>query len=69
MNLGDLSYESRRFSQMRGFELTQHILATFGGAGPQHACAIARELGIDTIYVHRHGGVLSAFGLSLADQV
>lgn len=45
------------------------MLACFGGAGAQHACAIARALGISTIFVHRYAGVLSAVGIHLADVV
>ena len=49
--------------------MTKHALATFGGAGPQHCCAIAKSLGMRKIYVHRYAGILSAYGLSLADIV
>uniref|UniRef100_A0A914RF51 5-oxoprolinase n=1 Tax=Parascaris equorum TaxID=6256 RepID=A0A914RF51_PAREQ len=49
--------------------ITQHMLACFGGAGGQHACAIAKSLGIKTIFVHRFSGILSAYGLALADVV
>ncbi len=45
------------------------MLACFGGAGGQHACAIARSLGIQKIYVNRFSGILSALGLSIADIV
>jgi 5-oxoprolinase (ATP-hydrolysing) len=44
-------------------------LASFGGAGGQHACEIARLLGIRTVLVHRHSSILSAYGLALADRV
>ncbi|KAK1743795.1 5-oxoprolinase [Skeletonema marinoi] len=57
----------RNLTQMRGFDITSHALACFGGAGPQHACAMARALGIKKVFVHRYGGVLSAYGLSMAD--
>jgi len=59
----------RNLTQMRGFDITKHALACFGGAGPQHACAMARALGITKVYVHRYGGILSAYGLSMADAV
>lgn len=59
----------RNLTQMRGFDITKHALACFGGAGPQHACAMARALGIARVYVHRYGGILSAYGLSMADAV
>jgi len=53
----------------RGFDPSKHSLACFGGAGGQHACAIARKLGMSTVHVHRFAGILSAFGLGLADVV
>ena len=59
----------RNLTQMRGFDITTHILACFGGAGPQHACAMAKALGMSEVFVHRYGGVLSAYGLLLADAV
>jgi len=59
----------REISVMRGFDIKEHVLATFGGAGAQHACAIARALGINTIFVHRFSGILSAYGIGLADVV
>ena len=43
-------------------------LASFGGAGGQHACEIARLLGIKTILIHRYSSILSAYGLALADR-
>ncbi len=59
----------REISVMRGFDIKEHILATFGGAGPQHACAIARALGISRIFIHRFSGILSAYGIGMADVV
>jgi 5-oxoprolinase (ATP-hydrolysing) len=59
----------REISVMRGFDIKDHVLATFGGAGPQHACAIARTLGIKQVFIHRHAGILSAYGIGLADVV
>jgi len=59
----------REVSVMRGYDVKEHVLATFGGAGPQHACAIARSLGIRTIFIHRFAGILSAYGMGLADIV
>jgi len=59
----------REISVMRGYDLKDHILAVFGGAGGQHACAIARILGIKEIFIHRHSGILSAYGMGLADMV
>jgi len=59
----------RNLTQMKGFDITTHVLACFGGAGPQHACAMAKNLGMKKVFVHRYGGVLSAYGLSMADAV
>ncbi|GMH58093.1 hypothetical protein TL16_g02533 [Triparma laevis f. inornata] len=59
----------RNLTQMKGFDITTHALSCFGGAGPQHACAIAKSLGMNKVLVHRYGGILSAYGLSLSDAV
>ena len=59
----------RNLTQMKGFDITTHTLACFGGAGPQHACAMAKALGMSRVFVHRYGGILSAYGLSMADAV
>ncbi len=59
----------REISVLRGHDVKTHALASFGGAGGQHACAIARALGIKKIFIHRFAGVLSAYGLGLADVV
>lgn len=59
----------RNLTTMKGYDVTKHVLSCFGGAGPQHCCAIAKSLGMSKIVVHRHSGILSAFGLSLADVV
>jgi 5-oxoprolinase (ATP-hydrolysing) len=54
---------------MKGYDITTHRLACFGGAGPQHACAVAKALGMSKVFIHRFGGILSAYGLSMADAV
>ena len=59
----------REISVQRGFDIKEHVLATFGGAGPQHCCGIARRLGIRTIFIHRFSGILSAYGIGRADVV
>ena len=59
----------REISVMRGYEIKDHILSCFGGAGGQHACAISRALGIREIAIHRFAGILSAFGMGMADVV
>ncbi|KAJ3086164.1 hypothetical protein HK102_013451, partial [Quaeritorhiza haematococci] len=59
----------RALTQAKGYDTAGHVLACFGGAGGQHACAIARSLGIRRILIHRFSSILSAYGLSLADVV
>ncbi|KAM8966221.1 5-oxoprolinase [Pelodytes ibericus] len=59
----------RSLTQAKGHDTSRHILACFGGAGGQHACAIARLLGMKTVFIHKYGGILSAFGMALADVV
>ncbi|GAM82998.1 hypothetical protein ANO11243_009840 [Dothideomycetidae sp. 11243] len=59
----------RALTEARGFETSAHNLACFGGAGGQHACAIASLLSIDTVIVHRYSSILSAYGMALADVV
>ncbi|KAF9466756.1 5-oxoprolinase [Collybia nuda] len=58
----------RALTEARGHATSKHILATFGGAGGQHACEIASLLGIKTILIHRYSSILSAYGLALADR-
>jgi len=59
----------REVTVARGFDVRRHVLACFGGAGGQHACALARSLGIPRVRIHRFAGILSAYGLGLADVV
>jgi len=59
----------RSITEARGYDVSQHILAVFGGAGGQHACAVARSLGMKRVFVHRFSGILSAYGLGLAEDV
>ncbi|KAF9390757.1 hypothetical protein CPC16_004839 [Podila verticillata] len=59
----------RALTEAKGHDASKHILSVFGGAGGQHACAIARALGISNIFIHKYASVLSAYGLSLADVV
>ncbi|XP_072169577.1 5-oxoprolinase-like [Diadema setosum] len=59
----------RALTQARGHDTSRHILACFGGAGGQHACAIARSLGMSSVFIHRYSGILSAYGMALADVV
>lgn len=57
----------KKISVARGYDAREYVLACFGGAGPQHACAIAESLGVHTIILHPFAGVLSAYGMGLAD--
>ncbi|MDQ0023188.1 5-oxoprolinase (ATP-hydrolyzing) [Variovorax paradoxus] len=59
----------KRISVARGYDVTQYTLQCFGGAGGQHACLVADALGMGSIYLHPLAGVLSAFGMGLADQL
>lgn len=77
----------RALTQSRGLDTASHVLSCFGGAGGQHACSIARNLGITKVrflilyeshfliyfvlqvLVHKYAGVLSAYGMALADVV
>jgi 5-oxoprolinase (ATP-hydrolysing) len=59
----------RALTQAKGYDTARHALACFGGAGGQHACAIARSLGMTTVFVHKYAGILSAYGMALADVV
>ena len=56
----------RKISVARGHDVTAYALACFGGAGGQHACRVADELGIETVLVHPLAGMLSAYGIGLA---
>ncbi len=58
----------RRISLARGRPLDGFTLACFGGAGGQHACLVADELGLERIFIHPRAGLLSAYGMGLADQ-
>ncbi|KAJ8517891.1 hypothetical protein ONZ45_g4997 [Pleurotus djamor] len=58
----------RALTEARGYATSKHVLASFGGAGGQHACEIASLLGIKTILIHRYSSILSAYGLALADR-
>ena len=59
----------RSVSLAKGFDPRDYVLVAFGSAGPQHACAVAAELGIRQVLVHPDAGVLSALGIGLADTV
>ena len=58
----------RRIGIARGRDLAGHTLVCFGGAGGQHACLVADELGLGRIHIHPRAGLLSAYGMGLADR-
>jgi 5-oxoprolinase (ATP-hydrolysing) len=58
----------KQVSVQKGHDATKFALQCFGGAGGQHACLVADELGMETVFIHPHAGVLSAYGMGLADQ-
>ncbi|WFB06334.1 hydantoinase B/oxoprolinase family protein [Streptomyces sp. LX-29] len=57
----------KKISVQRGHDITRYALTSFGGAGGQHACAVADALGVDTVIVPPLAGVLSAYGIGVAD--
>ena len=57
----------KKISVQKGHDVSEYVLTTFGGAGAQHACAVADSLGIRTVLVPPMAGVLSALGIGLAD--
>jgi 5-oxoprolinase (ATP-hydrolysing) len=57
----------KKISLQRGYDVTQYVLCCFGGAGAQVACLIADTLGMKKIFLHPYAGVLSAYGMGLAD--
>jgi 5-oxoprolinase (ATP-hydrolysing) len=57
----------KKISVQRGYDVTQYTLNCFGGAGGQHACLIADTLGMKRVFIHPFAGVLSAYGMGLAD--
>ncbi len=57
----------KKISTQRGYDVTEYTLTCFGGAGGQHACDIADALGMTSIFLHPFAGVLSAYGMGLAD--
>lgn len=58
----------KKISVQRGYNIKEYTLCCFGGAAAQHACRVADSLGIKNIFIHPFAGVLSAYGMGLADQ-
>ena len=59
----------KKISVQRGYDVTEYALNVFGGAGGQHACAVADALGMTQVLIHPLAGVLSAYGIGLADII
>jgi len=66
--VGGMANAIKKISVSRGYDVTRYTLQCFGGAGGQHACRVADALGMSRVFVHPLAGVLSAYGMGLADQ-
>ena len=67
--VGGMANAVKRISVMRGHDVSAYTLQCFGGAGAQHACQVADALGMTGVFIHPLAGVLSAFGMGLADRM
>ena len=67
--VGSMANAVKRISVMRGYDVSCYTLQCFGGAGGQHACQVADALGMTRVFIHPLAGVLSAYGMGLADQI
>ncbi len=66
--VGAMANAIKKISVARGYDVTRYTLQCFGGAGGQHACRVADALGMQRVFIHPLAGVLSAYGMGLADQ-
>ncbi|MFK0376730.1 hydantoinase B/oxoprolinase family protein [Pandoraea sp. NPDC090278] len=66
--IGAMANAIKKISVQRGHDVSRYVLTTFGGAGGQHACGVADALGMTQVFAHPLAGVLSAYGMGLADQ-
>ena len=66
--VANMAHAIKQISVQKGHDVTRFALQCFGGAGGQHACLVADELQMDTILIHPFAGVLSAYGIGLADR-
>ncbi|MGN6527796.1 MAG: hydantoinase B/oxoprolinase family protein [Burkholderiaceae bacterium] len=66
--VGSMANAIKKISVARGYDVTRYTLQCFGGAGGQHACLVADALGMTRVLAHPMAGVLSAYGMGLADQ-
>jgi 5-oxoprolinase (ATP-hydrolysing) len=67
--VGNMANAVKRISVMRGHDVSGYTLQCFGGAGGQHAALVADVLGMTRVFIHPLAGVLSAYGMGLADQI
>jgi 5-oxoprolinase (ATP-hydrolysing) len=67
--VGNMANAIKHISVQRGHDVTAYTLCCFGGAAGQHACLVADALAMTRVFIHPHAGVLSAYGMGLADQV
>ncbi len=67
--VGNMANAIKHISVQRGHDVTVYTLCCFGGAAGQHACLVADALAMTRIFIHPHAGVLSAYGMGLADQI
>ncbi|WP_431687097.1 hydantoinase B/oxoprolinase family protein [Hahella sp. NBU794] len=63
----NMAHAIKHISTQRGYDVQDYTLCCFGGAGGQHACLVADALGMKRVFLHPYAGVLSAFGMGLAD--
>ena len=67
--VGNMANAIKYISVQRGHDITRYTLCCFGGAAGQHACLVADALAMTRVFIHPHAGVLSAYGMGLADRV
>src|SRR6266545_4873794 len=67
--VGNMAEAIKKISVQRGHDVTEYTLCCFGGAAGQHACLVADALGMTRVFIHPLAGVLSAYGMGLADTV
>jgi 5-oxoprolinase (ATP-hydrolysing) len=67
--VGNMANAIKHISVQRGHDVTRYTLCCFGGAAGQHACLVADALAMTRVFIHPYAGVLSAYGMGLADQV
>jgi len=66
--IANMANAIKQVSVQKGHDAARFALQCFGGAGGQHACQVADALGMETVFIHPYAGVLSAYGMGLADQ-